>query len=289
LADYQPVLDPLNPRHVTSSLYAGELEFAVRLKNAPPLELNVLTMPEWTPPTWQGKLDSRPLDFITETIAAGEQSKLVVDVLLPSGYDPQDKARRYPVVYVFDGSGAKKFGELPAIARALFAADPGSAAILVLVDASPMQEDLAKLLVEQIVPQIDAKYATQADREGRAVLATGFMGMAALSAVGQHSQVFSAASVQSPLIFDAGRDALKEMFGKLQTPVRVYVEWGRFDMFNPHENWDMRTMCQTIRDAIAANPIVTIAGGEVNDSTDWASWKNRFEPVLKFLIAAPRG
>ena len=71
--------------------------------------------------------------------------------------------------------------------------------------------------------------------------------------------------------------ALKE----LENPIEIYVDWGRFDMFNPHENWDIRDISKQLYESCQQNEKVTARGGMVNDSTDWSSWRNRYHEFLK--------
>ena len=66
---------------------------------------------------------------------------------------------------------------------------------------------------------------------------------------------------------------------------RVYFDWGRFDLHNPHENWDMRETSEEVFEALKDIDSVELAGGMANDTTDWVSWKNRLDKVLESLLA----
>ena len=55
-------------------------------------------------------------------------------------------------------------------------------------------------------------------------------------------------------------------------------------MHNPVENWDIREMAQSMRKEITENQKVKISGGQVNDSTDWGSWKYRVDRVVSELF-----
>ncbi len=290
LVNYQPQIDSLNPRRVLSSLYAGEMEFAIRLQPDQPLEMNWFAMSDWKAPAWQSKLTaSAKATLIAEKLESKiSKAGVAFDVYLPPNYSHKPPEKRYPVVYVMDGPGAKQFGHLPEIVDLLFADHGQIAPILVLVDAMAAGEfggeQFAELLAKEVVPFIDSKYPSIADRQSRSLLGVGFTSEAALIALGKHPDLFSAASAQSPLLFTDASAAAIRLISEIKLPSRVYMEWGRFDMFNPHENWDLRTMSQKLFDGFQGNPQVQVTGGMVNDSTDWSSWQNRLEPIMKFLV-----
>ena len=64
----------------------------------------------------------------------------------------------------------------------------------------------------------------------------------------------------------------------------VYCDWGSFDMFNPHENWDMRKIGKRVFDEAVASKNLNVVGGRVSDTTGWHSWRNRFEEIFKALL-----
>ena len=266
------------------------MEFAVRLQPEKPLAMSWFAMGDWKAPAWQSKLtESAKAPLIAEKLESQiTKAEVAFDVYLPPSYSSKSPNTRYPVVYVMDGPGAKQFGRLPVIADLLFADLEKLAPILVLVDAMAAGEfggeKFAELLAKEVVPFIDSKYATIADRQSRSLLGVGFTSEAALIALGKHPDLFSAASAQSPLLFTDASAAAIRLISEIKLPSRVYMEWGRFDMFNPHENWDLRTMSQKLFDGFQGNPQVQVTGGMVNDSTDWSSWQNRLEQVIDFLL-----
>jgi S-formylglutathione hydrolase FrmB len=117
----------------------------------------------------------------------GDPHDRPVYVYLPPGYDDGD--RRYPVVYVlqgYTGHVAMWFNRpafrqpFPELADNLFAAGETPPAILVYVDAwnsfggsqfldSPATGRYHSYLCDEVVPWVDARYRTLADRAHRAV------------------------------------------------------------------------------------------------------------------------
>ncbi len=66
-------------------------------------------------------------------------------------------------------------------------------------------------------------------------------------------------------------------------PLRIYLEWGRWDLISPHENMNMRAWAReawNLRRDRGWEPV----GGEVWDSTDWASWRNRTGVMFEALF-----
>lgn len=289
LVDYKPQTDPLNSRSTTSSMYAGEMEFAVRLRGEKPLEMSWFAMNGWKKPVHYPVLESK-IDVelkgeqITSKVLGG---KLQFDVYLPPNYE-KNSEDRFPVVYFPDAS-ALQLGHIEKAAHKIFGSkDSQRQAILVFIKyrPNPMSRTRAtpgKAIATEVVPFIDKNFRTIADRQGRSVYGTGFASATALGLAGEFEDTFSAVSAQSPLIFDQGVEQLVGLYKNVKSPVRVYIEWGSYDMFNPHENWDIRSISKKIAEELKKNSNCKVTATQVNDSTDWASWQVRVDKVLGFL------
>ncbi len=285
LVDYEIQTDPRNDRQNTSTLYAGEMEFAVRLRNAPPLKMSWFAMPDWKQPAYL-PLPEKMVGTLEEKRFGQEKSKTKIDVYLPPSYAKKTD-RKYPVCYI-TGNTALSQGNVAKIVDSIYQAQSKTdrflapEAIVVFVGVNPMAP--TALNVKKLVEFVDANYRTKSDRDSRICVGFGFESAAALMALSANSDLFSAASVHSPLLFDAARSGVLAGMRGLKHPVTLHVEWGRYDMFNPHENWDLRGMTKTFVDEAKKSEKVTITGGEVNDSTDWSSWRNRIDNVLRLLV-----
>ena len=287
LKDFQPQPDLLNSRRMTSSMYAGEMEFAIRLQGEKPLEMSWFGMSEWKEPSWMnihrrfrlaGKL-------VEEEIPLEDSSEFDVSVYLPPRYE-QEKETRFPVIYVHGGPVALSNGKLDEVADLYFQSEPEQSAILVFLNSQPSRAlpPYLKQIAERVVPFVDKKFRTLSKRESRASLGAGFASGTALGLATMHAELFGACSVQSPLVFDQAREAVIKGYQEIKIPTRLYIEWGRFDMHNPVENWDIREMAKTMKTEIGKNSAIKVEGGQVDDSTDWGSWKNRFDRVAKALF-----
>ena len=71
--------------------------------------------------------------------------------------------------------------------------------------------------------------------------------------------------------------------GAATNPMQVYMDWGKYDMRNPHENWDLsdagRDFAQTIE-----GKGHKFTGGQCHDGTDWPSWRNRYDKMFGTLF-----
>ena len=286
LVDYKPQTDPRNERVVTSSVYAGEMEFAVRLRNEAPLKMSWFNMPGWKSPSYLPDAGAEKADALSgklekHTVATKKgKLKIEVDVYLPPQYAKQSD-QRFRVIYVFAAGGVQENGTLNVAVDRVFsdAAATIEPAILVYVNLPPGPKT-ADVFGDQLVPSIDENYRTIADRDHRGTVGFGFTAGSALAIAANKNGLIGSSSVYSPLMFDAEQAAMSELLSKLESPVKLYVEWGRFDMFNPHENWDIRKIGKDLFEKCRAVPLVEVSGGMVNDSTDWSSWRNRYDKFL---------
>lgn len=131
-----------------------------------------------------------------------------VCVYLPPGYDAS--TLRYPVVYLLHGGGGDQadwvtFGDVRDILDAAYEQDESRAVIAVMPDGRSGQyydyED-GRFLIEQyilrhLVPEIDARFRTIADRSGRAIAGLSNGGYGALHLAAKAPDLFSVAGSMS--------------------------------------------------------------------------------------------
>ena len=79
--------------------------------------------------------------------------------------------------------------------------------------------------------------------------------------------------------------ALRYGTGAETLPMRIYLEWGRWDLISPHEEMNMRASSRHAWELFRERGWSPL-GGEVWDSTDWASWRNRTGTMLEALFPA---
>jgi len=141
-----------------------------------------------------------------------------VEIVLPASYNP---SVRHAVVYVLAAeSGVSGNQGLVEIRRLRLATRHGVICVGVNFDSMPWYGDHASdpgirhesHLLHRVIPEVDRRYATRADRDGRWLLGFSKSGWGAFSLLLRHSEIFGfAASWDAPLLF-AARD-----FGVYQT------------------------------------------------------------------------
>jgi len=278
LVNFKPQKDKLNTRSATSSMYAGEMEFAVRLRDEKPLEMSWFAMNDWKEPIHLSALPEKIFGNIVEQSLPGEDDApaIELDVYLPPEYEAEE-GKRFPVIYVFPHMRFE-LSQFIESADYLFAQQTkGIKPAIIVVPKGRMMPGSEPKLVELI----DKKYRTIAERGSRSIAGFGFSGGSVFGALASNPDIFGAISAQSPLVFGTG-GVIKGM-KNVKKPTRVYLDWGRFDMHNPVENWDIRKESVEIYSALEEHEHISISGGMANDSADWASWKNRYDKVLEVL------
>ncbi len=131
-----------------------------------------------------------------------------VCVYLPPGYD--DGALRYPVLYLLHGGGGDQAdwvtsGRVRELLDAAYAADPAGATIVVMPDGrSGHWFDHVEgafrnetYVLRHLVPAIDARFRTIADRSGRAIAGLSNGGYGALHLAAKAPDLFVAAGSMS--------------------------------------------------------------------------------------------
>jgi enterochelin esterase family protein len=125
-------------------------------------------------------------------------------VYTPPGYD-KDPAARFPVLYLFHGSGDNEatwtsFGHAHLIADNLLAQGKAKAMIVVMTDGHAVVgpeargknvEMFGKDLLEDVMPFVEANYRTKADRESRAIVGLSMGGGQSLTVGLNHLELFA--------------------------------------------------------------------------------------------------
>ncbi|HUG55209.1 MAG TPA: PQQ-binding-like beta-propeller repeat protein [Vicinamibacteria bacterium] len=277
----EPLPDPRNPRQVPAAFG--------------PVPASSLAMPAWREPAHlapaagtAGRLEAH------EVMAASRPgAKVALHVYLPRGYPAG--AGRYPVAYVLGGDAAREQG---LVARSLDALIPGrvAAAMIVFVGRAdwgedrPAREDASaaflEMLVKDVVPFVDGRYATDARPAARAIVGHSWEAQDAVRAAFAEHALFGGLAVQSLTMLDTDEAALRAVVRTAEErPLRIYQDWGRYDHHGTRENWDMRTANRRFREFLREKGH-RLAGGEAPDGAGWASWRNRTDKVFEALFPA---
>lgn len=158
------------------------------------------------------------------TVLVDELEGRAIYMYLPEGYESSDE--RYPVVYMHDGqnvfdAATSNFGKEWRVDEVLDALTSQQKMEKVIVAAvahggsnrsyeyvpfpdpnapsdGASAEQFTKYFIEEIIPYIDGKYRTLADRDHRMIMGSSFGGIQALWMGYNHPDVFSAVGAVSP-------------------------------------------------------------------------------------------
>jgi outer membrane protein assembly factor BamB/enterochelin esterase-like enzyme len=276
----QTIPDPLNPR-LTHDFQSNPNSW--------------ISMPAWKAPSYledapeekRGRLESNELK---SKLRPGGGVKY--EVYLPAGYD--SGSQRYPTIYLFDGPSAKSQGMIVNAFDNLMGAT-ARPAIVVLMDElktgeNPLEdfekefEASALVLNQELVPLIDSKYRTITEPSSRAVVTCGIWAATALYAVFKKPDVFGAFGSQSAFLMREDEEPLMKTFRNSEDlPLRIYLDWGTYDLRAVREGWDMVKENRELNSHFRKKGYYP-AGGEVHDGFGWTSWRNRTDRWLVSLF-----
>ncbi|MEU4395728.1 alpha/beta hydrolase-fold protein [Kribbella sp. NPDC023855] len=173
----------------------------------------------------RGRFDQAVIDSVLlRGNPLGDPHQRPLLVYLPPGYD-EDRGRRYPVIYVtpgYSGHAGMWFNRtpfrqpFPELVDALFTGDDVPPAIVVFADGwtayggsqfldSPGTGRYHSYLCDEIVPWVDARYRTLADRDHRALAGKSTGGYCAMVTSMLRPDLFGAlASHAGDALFDVG-------------------------------------------------------------------------------------
>lgn len=259
-------------------------------------------MPDWKKPSHlsalasadTGRVDTMRFEATVPDTAEGWTTNRRIDVYLPKGYDKSDK--RYPVVYVHDGQAALQQGMLKHSLDNLIANKQIQPVIAVFVYQGaerPNQEygpglmdKYATFMAEHLVPHIDKTYRTLASSDARLNHGAGFSSSGALYTTFKNPQVFGNLSLQSAFVMSYIQDVMLPVVQpKAEHNVKMYVDWGKYDLRGAQEKWDTKLFTSQILSHLKDKGYKNIATSEHPTGFGWGSWRGRNDMVLKHFFA----
>lgn len=183
-----------------------------------------------TSPVVAPRLEQR---FFRSSAANAEVS---YHVYTPELYD-SDKAQRFPVIYWLHGSGggekglpelvehfdlAMREGKLPPTMIVF----PNGMAQSMWVNSKDGKVPMEKVLIDELIPQVDATFRTIASRTGRLIEGFSMGGYGAARLGLKYPEIFGAVSIIAAgpmqLIFDAATGPSKSAAGRVKALKNVY-------------------------------------------------------------------
>jgi outer membrane protein assembly factor BamB len=290
--DYEPAIDPSHDRRVKSTVLAADMNW---FRGGEPMEMSWFAGPKWpgraavagngAAVAAGGRMES--FEIAVELPApeeggeAPEPVQVPVHVWLPPGYDESEAS--YPVVYAHNPFAREPGGWPATLDRVVGkSVEP----LIAVFPEVPRMRGMRGVFVSEVVPAIDERYRTRVDRESRANVGQGWPGFAATALTFSNSDQFGVLAVQSFYALTEQMGAAKGAVGEATAetvPMRIYLEWGRWDLNSPHEGFDMRESSREAWRFFSQRGWEPM-GGEVWDSTDWGSWNNRTAVMLEQLF-----
>ncbi len=285
IKDYEQILDPRNDRATATTVYGKEMQI---FSGEGAMPMSWVSMPKWHEPKHlvaasggiKGRLDTIELD------SKALEAKVTVNVYVPAGYE--GSKGRFPVAYVHNGKDALERGKWVTTLDNICGKNVQP--MLVAFFSNPTRgkgKAYAEMFATELVPLMDSTYRTIASAEGRASIGMGFPGVTALAVALSQPGVVGKVGLQSLFMFGSMRAPIDEHLKTAsEQPITIYQEWGKYDLRNPQEAWDLaqtnRDLAKELRDK-GYDP----RGGEVHDGTGWSSWSLRTDVMLKTLF--PKG
>ncbi len=300
MRDYTEIIDPRNDRNTSTNMVGRDMELAFGF--GPEFPMSWFAMPDWKEPDYfkdpksEGKfvvheveskiIKPRRNPFAPQSDQAKDESvKVATSVYLPAGYNESEE--RYPVAYIHGGQAARMKGQITTAMDNMSGRDVAPT-ILVFINHMPNffapNLDYPNFFKDELIPAIDAKFRTIAKPDARASIGHGFAGVSAILCAATSDGKVAKIGTQSPFLFGSASDLIMEHLPPAgDMPATIYYEWGKYDLRNPHENWNM---AQGNRDFATAfkEKGFTYHGGEVHDGTDWSSWRNRYDKMFGTLF-----
>lgn len=233
-------------------------------------------------------------------------------VYLPTGYETSNL--RYPVLYLLHGAGGNlnnwaALGHIQATADALMASGEIPPAVIVMPDAAESwyvdgAEKMETAVVKDLVADVQRQFRTLAKREGRLIGGLSMGGYGALRFVLKYPEMFAAAALLSPAIYDpepptqsgarraevfGGQNfdaalwrslnypALWDAYLQKKTPVPMYINSGDDDHLLIEQ--EAARLYALLRKHQQPAELRIVDGGHV-----WPVWENTIGDALRYMF-----
>jgi enterochelin esterase-like enzyme len=196
-----------------------------------------------------------------------------------------------PVIYVTDGPSYIHKGRMlrvldreigsgritPVIAVFVDATDPDDPHINRRNQQFACNQDYLRFFTEELVPTVDGRYRTNADRESRVILGVSFGGLNAACFGLLGSATFGGIGMHSPAVHPV--PGLLPAYEKVdRLPIRVFLTTG--------DTYDNSSTNRQFR-RILEDKGYDLRFREVPGSHDWDNWRPLIDDALRFFFASP--
>ena len=263
------ILDPGNPLHAPGGFGAN----------------SELAMPAYVQP-WEiiknaavaeGTLVSHTFD---STIMGNSRA---VNVYLPAGYDA-NRTEPYPVIVYHDGSDYLNLASIETVFDNLI--DAGRIEPLIAVFANPLDREneyatndtgaFSRLIVEELMPWVEANYHIATDPARRAVTGPSYAGLASARHCFEHPDVFGLCAPFSPSFWVSNGALLDAMSQGDLTAIKWYVDWGTYEQ-------SIASSGHAFEDILQQQG-ATFRTNEWHEGHSWGSWRAHQDIMLEYFF-----
>jgi enterochelin esterase-like enzyme len=220
VVDGRVIADPLC-LHIVDNGIGGQNSYFVVGDFREPPELS------WMPTIPHGRVEA--LDF--ESRLLRNQRRL--HVYLPPGYD-EERARRFPTLLVHDGGEYLHRGRLPTVLDNLICSRAIGPLIAIMIDPVVRgreyraSEDYAAFLEAEMLPHLERRYRTLAQREARGVMGASLGGLISTYVALARPHLFSRVGGQSSALhLEEAR--LTALLTNSSARVAFYLDVGKYE------------------------------------------------------------
>jgi glucoamylase len=275
IVDGKWLADPLNPNKIDNGVGS---------------ENSVFTMPDYKPTVWDKKQSVKVEGVNEEFIIEGKleefdlQTKNFgarrIKVYLPTRYDAAKD--RFPVLYFQDGTDYLQRGKAAAQQENLVGAGKIKPFIMVFIDPRERTKEYwandawADFVAGEVVPEIDRRYRTIQNRDGRALLGASLGGITSVWIGLKHPDKFARIGGQSSSFWVDNERVVKELakLDAAKTKFKFYFDDGVFE--GVEDSRRVNIMLRAKGYPVAYRESVT--------GHTWTSWRDRLADAFIGLL-----
>ncbi len=280
-AERSLVRDPLNPHLAHDPFGANSVVHG-----------EGYAVPDWTLPDPLSRRGSIERVVLSSAVLRDLRP---VSVYLPARFR---RTRRYPLLVVLDGEDYLRFASLETVLENLIHRLEIQGLVVALVQSPDRAREFtadprhARFLVEELVPELEARYPLASQPSARGILGASLGAVAALSTAWRHPGFFDNLLLQSgSFVFtDIGR----QDHGPVLEPVAAFMDEFRRAPGRPAER--LFLSCGMYESTIYYNrslvPLLQSTGmqvrfSEARDGHNWENWRDRLREGLSWLLPGP--
>ncbi len=266
VVDGRVITDPLCPHTVDNGIGERNSYFMVGDFREPP-ELS------WVPTIPHGRVEE--FDFESRLL----RNRRRIHAYLPPGYD-EERARRFPTLYVHDGGEYLTRGRLPTVLDNLIFSRAIGPLIAIMIEPVVRgreyraSEDYAAFLEVEVLPHLERRYRTLAQREARGVMGASLGGLISTYVALARPQLFSRVGGQSSALHleEAKIAALLTSFS---ARTAFYLDVGKYE---PRYLPTHQRIVARLNTVGCPCFFQQLAGGH-----NWTSWRAHLKDLLTCL------